>query len=91
MELELQSLIDNKIYDLVELLRDQTLIDCNRMYKLKCSAAQDKKIIFKIKLVARDFTQEKSVDYNKKLSSVAKYATFFLECALATIFNLVMD
>lgn len=41
--------------------------------------------------VARGFTQEKGVDYNKVFSPVAKFATICLVCALAAIFDLVMD
>lgn len=41
MEREMKSLIDNKTWKLVELLKDQALIDCKWVYKLKDSPACD--------------------------------------------------
>lgn len=67
------------------------MIDSKWVYKLKDNPAGDDARIFKARLVARGFTQEKSVDYNEVFSPVAKYATIRLVCALAATFNLVMD
>ncbi|OAE35371.1 hypothetical protein AXG93_464s1030 [Marchantia polymorpha subsp. ruderalis] len=91
MEREMESLIDNKTWELVEPHTNQTLIDFKWVYKLKDSLGEDETRIFKARLVARAFTQEKSVDYNEVFSPVAKYATIRLVCALAVIFDLVMD
>lgn len=61
-------LIDNKIWELVELYINQVLIDCKWVYKLKDSSSGEVKRIFKAKLFTRDFIQEKDVDYKKKIS-----------------------
>lgn len=45
------------------------------MYKLKDCSEGDEWSIFKVRLMARGFTQEKCVNYNKVFSPVAKYAT----------------
>lgn len=84
----MQSLINKKTWKLVDLHRDQTLIDFRCMYKLKDNLTEEETKIFKARLMARCFTQEKSVDYNEVFSPVAKYATIRLVCALAAIFNL---
>ncbi|OAE34616.1 hypothetical protein AXG93_167s1270 [Marchantia polymorpha subsp. ruderalis] len=91
MEWEMEFLIDNKTWELVQTLMDQTLIDSKWVYKLKDNPGGDEARIFKAKLVAKGFIQEKCVDYNKVFSPVAKYATIRLVCALAVIFDLLMD
>lgn len=60
------------------------------MYEVKDNPAGDHARIFKAKLVARGFTKEKGVDYNKVFSPVTKYATIRLVCKLAAIFSLIM-
>ncbi|OAE23483.1 hypothetical protein AXG93_285s1410 [Marchantia polymorpha subsp. ruderalis] len=74
----MESLIANKTWKLVEPPTNQTLIDFNWVYKLKDNPAGDKAEIFKARLVARGFTQEKGVDYYEVFSPVAKYATISL-------------
>ncbi|OAE31973.1 hypothetical protein AXG93_4421s1260 [Marchantia polymorpha subsp. ruderalis] len=82
MEREMQSLIYNKTWKLVELPTDHTLIDSKWMYKLKDNPARDDTRSFKARLVAIGFTREKGVDYNKVFSPIAKYATMRLGEAL---------
>lgn len=52
----MQSLIDNKTWELVELPKDQTVIDSKWVYKLKDNPVGDVARIFKARLVARGFT-----------------------------------
>lgn len=56
MEREMQSLIDNKTWKLVELPKDRTVIDSKWVYKLKDNLAGDDARIFKARLVVRGFT-----------------------------------
>lgn len=76
---------------MVELHENQTLIDSKWMYKLKDNPAGYEARIFKARLMARGFTQEKGVNYNEVFLPITKYATICLVCALAAIFSLVMD
>ncbi|OAE23684.1 hypothetical protein AXG93_4520s1070 [Marchantia polymorpha subsp. ruderalis] len=91
MEREIQSLIDNKTWKLIELPKYQIVIDSKWVYKLKDNPTGDEARIFKARLLARGFTHEKDVDYNKIFSPIAKYATICMVCALAATFSLVMD
>ncbi|OAE22219.1 hypothetical protein AXG93_412s1080 [Marchantia polymorpha subsp. ruderalis] len=91
MEREMESLIDNKTWELVDIPTNQMLIDSKWVYKLKDNLGGDEAKIFKARLMARDFTEEKCVDYNEVFSPVAKYATIRLVCALAAMFDFVMD
>ncbi|OAE29640.1 hypothetical protein AXG93_1762s1210 [Marchantia polymorpha subsp. ruderalis] len=78
MEREMESLIDNKTWELVEPHLDETLVDSKWVYKLKDNPSRNKARIFKARLVARGFTQKKGMDYNKVFSPVVKYATIRL-------------
>ncbi|OAE18442.1 hypothetical protein AXG93_2376s1010 [Marchantia polymorpha subsp. ruderalis] len=78
MEREMESLIDYKTWKLVEPPSDKALIDTKWVYKLKDNPSRNEARIIKVRLVARGFTQEKCVDYNKVFSLVAKYATIRL-------------
>ncbi|OAE35430.1 hypothetical protein AXG93_2587s1450 [Marchantia polymorpha subsp. ruderalis] len=91
MEREMESLIDNKTWELVETPTNQTLIDSKWVYRLKDNIGGDEARIFKARLVVRGFTNEKGVDYNEVFSPVTKYAIIRLVCALVVIFDLVMD
>lgn len=91
MELEMQLLVDNKTWNLVEVLKNQALIDCKWVYKLKYNLKDDESKFFKSTLMVWSFTKEKSVDYNTIFPPLVKYATFWLVYALVTIFIPVMD
>ncbi|OAE33501.1 hypothetical protein AXG93_1467s1030 [Marchantia polymorpha subsp. ruderalis] len=56
MEREMESLIDNKTWELIEPPTDQTLIDSKWVYKLKDNPAGDEAKIFKARLVVNDET-----------------------------------
>lgn len=71
--------------------KDQTLIDSKWVYKLKHNLAGNEARIFKARLVARSFTQEKYVNYNKVYLLEAKYDTICFVCKLVTMFNLIMN
>ncbi len=47
--------------------------------------------IYKARLVANGFTQEKGVDYYEMYALVAKYVTIWLVCVLVALFGLELD
>jgi hypothetical protein len=69
----------------------QPIVDCCWMYKLKDNPKEKDKKLYKARLVAKRYTQEKGVDYNEIFSLVAKLSTIRLICALIAIFSLVLD
>ena len=91
MQRELQSLSDNKTWELVKLPSDQQVVDSKWVYKLKDSPSDGGDKIYKARLVAKGFTQEKGVDYNEVFSPVAKYSTIRILCQLVVFFDLVLD
>lgn len=91
MEREMQSFNDNKTWNLVKLPPGQQVMDSKWIYKLKDSPTESVGKIYKARLVAKEFTQEKGVDYNEVHSPVAKYATIRLLCVLVVLFGLILD
>ena len=84
-------LIANKTWELVKLPKDQHVVDSKWVYKLKDSPSDTVSKIFKSRMVAKGYTQEKGVDYNEVYSPVAKYATIRLLCVLVALFDLILD
>lgn len=56
MQREMQSLYDNKTWELVKLPEDAQVVDSRWIYKLKGNPKDDAKKIFKAKMVAKGFT-----------------------------------
>jgi hypothetical protein len=91
MEREMQLLEDNKTWKLVKPPEGHPIVDCKWVYKFKDDQKEEEKKLYKDRLVAKGFTQEKSMDYNKVFSPIAKLATIRLIYALVAIFGLVMN
>lgn len=64
MDEEIQSMKENKVWDLVDLPKGATPISCKWVYKLKENGT------YKARLVARGFMQKKNVDYKETYTPV---------------------
>ena len=91
MQTEMQSLKDNKTWELAKLPEGQQVVDSKWIYKLKDQSTGGGSKVYKARLVAKGFTQEKGVDYNEVFSPVAKYSTIRLLCVLVAMFGLLLD
>ena len=87
MKEEMQSLHDNKTWILVPSPKDQRIVDCKWIFKVKEGMTNFEPVRFMARLVAKGFTQVEEKDYNEIFSPVVKYTTIQTVLALLTQFN----
>lgn len=87
MKDEMESLIENKTWKLVDLPKGKNIVGCKWVYKIKTNA--DGTIQkYKARLVAQGFTQKFGCDYDEVFAPVAKQTTFRMLLCIASQFNM---
>lgn len=82
MDSEMNSLINNKTWTLVDLPTDAKSIKCRWIFKTKFNAdGQLEK--YKARLVAKGFTQRPGIDYNETFAPVVRYSSIRILIAYA--------
>lgn len=74
MEQEIQSLKDNKTWTLVDRPKNQRVIPCKWIYKIKRNE-EGKISRYKARLVAKGFNQVMGIDYKETFSPVMRSST----------------
>jgi hypothetical protein len=70
MEDKMRSMSINKVWDLEKISKGAKTVGCKWVYKTKCDSNRNIER-FKVRLVAKGFTQRECIDYNKIFSSVS--------------------
>lgn len=86
---EIDSLIDNKTWDLVPYPTNKNIVDCRWIFTIK-NDADGNPAKYKARLVARGFSQQYLLDYNETFAPVARITTFRLILAFANQNNLLI-
>ncbi|KAL0303481.1 UNVERIFIED_CONTAM: putative mitochondrial protein, partial [Sesamum radiatum] len=78
---EMRSMPKNNVWELVDLPVGRKIIGNNWILNVKHKADEsiDK---FKVRLVAKDYTQKESIDYEETFSSVVRFASIRLILAI---------
>ena len=82
MKEELDALTKNHTWDLVTLPPRQSVVGCKWIYKIKTRSNGSIKR-YKTRLVAKGFTQEYGIDYEKTFALVARISTIRALLAVA--------
>jgi hypothetical protein len=90
MQEEYNSLGINNTWSLVPFPKGRKPIFCKWVFKIKHGVDGEIKC-YKVRLVARSFTQTFGINYNKKIALVAKFVLIHYILALTTIEEMEID
>ena len=90
MKEEIDALIKNKTWDLVELPKNRRVVGCKWIYKLK-KGADNVITKYKARLVAKGFSQEAGIDFHEIFSPVVKIVSIRMVLALVALHNLELE
>lgn len=86
MNEEIESILRNDTWDLVEMPKNKTLIGCKWLFKPKMNAARSIEKL-KAKIVAKGYSEQEGIDFDDTFEPVAKLNTIRMLIALATKYN----
>ena len=72
---ELKSMVQNEVWDLVELLEGHRKVGCKWVFKTKRDSHGNLER-YKVRLVAKEFTQKDGVNYKETFPPVSKKDSF---------------
>lgn len=75
MREEIDSLSKNKTWVLIDRPRNQRIVGCKWIYKLKEGVPGLENLRYKARLVAKSFTQREGIDFNEIYSPVVKHCS----------------
>lgn len=91
MDDEMKSLHDNNTWEMMEKLARARLVNCNWIFKVKEGIEGVMSKRFKVRLVARGFTQKEGVNFNDVFSPIVKNRTIQMVLAMVAKFYLELE
>ena len=85
------SLKKNETWEFVPLPEGVKPVDCKWLFRIKDGISEDDPPKYKLRLVARGFSQKEGIDYNEVFSPVVKHKSIRVLLAMVSIFNLELD
>ena len=90
MKEEMDSLAKNKTWDLVKLSESRKVVGYKWVYKLK-KGVDDTIPKYKVRLVAKGFSQKGGIDFHEIFSLVVKLVSFRILLALVALYDLELE
>lgn len=88
MKEEMNSLMKNRTWDLVQLPKGKRAIGCKWVYAKKEDVDNNSSVRYKARLLAKGYSQKEGVDYNEIFSPVVKHCSIRVLLALVAQFDL---
>jgi len=91
MEEEMSSLHKNDTWELTELPKGKKAIGCKWVYAKKQGSLKEDIVRYKVRLVAKGYTQREGIDYNEVFSPIVKHSSIRILLALVAQYKLDLD
>ncbi|KAH9770981.1 hypothetical protein KPL71_012549 [Citrus sinensis] len=91
MDEEMQSLIKNHTWTLIEKPPNKKVVGCKWVYKVKKGIPEVEPKRYKARLVAKGFTQKEGVNYTKIFSPVVRHTSLRILLALVAVNNMHLE
>ena len=88
---EMDSLEKNETWQLVERPKQQKLVGCKWIYKVKEGIPGTEQKRYKARLVSKGYTQKKGMDYTEIYSPVVRHASIRVLLSLVVQFNMFLE
>lgn len=91
MKSKIDSLKKNQTWELVEKPKGQHIVGCKWLFKIKEGVGINPKPRYKVRLVARDFTQVQGIDFNEVFSPVVRHTSIRVFLAITAHLDLKLE
>lgn len=91
MQEEIESLMKNCTWILVDEPSNQKIIGCKWVFKRKMEVNDKVRIRYKARLVAKGYNQREGIDYNEVFSPVVKHSSIRILLAVVNQHNMELE
>ena len=91
MHEEIESLHKNETWELVKLPKEQRVVGCKWIFKMKEGTPGVEDVRFKARLVAKGYTQKQGIDFNEVFSPIVRHTSIRVLLALVALHDLELE